>query len=345
MLLIDSCLCHATIITRYRLLIIHDILIDMTKLASDLPIFQKREAILQAVDSNQVTIITAETGAGKSTQVPQYLLEHGYEKVIVTQPRILAARNLTRRVREEWAERTLEDSSEVIGYRTAHERDDSPDTKILYCTDGLQLVREITGIGVSEQQVLVLDEVHEWNVNMEVLVAWAKLRCQEDPRFKIVVMSATLEAERLAEYFEGAAIISVEGRSFPVAKSRGADVVAEILNKIETNHNMLVFLPRKARRSRSVRMISGTGYSLRSSNSKHGISSSGANIYSPGFVRPARPARCKQSACEVWPINKPSTPLRISLRRSRPLSITTSISLIVTLVCAMFVERMTLPFS
>lgn len=218
----------------------------MTKLASDLPIFQRREDILSAVDSSQVTIITAETGAGKSTQVPQYLLEHGYKKVIVTQPRILAARNLTRRVREEWAERTLEDSSEIIGYRTAHERDDSPDTQILYCTDGLQLVREITGIGVSEQQILVLDEVHEWNVNMEVLVAWAKLRCQEDSRFKIVVMSATLEADRLAEYFEGAAVISVEGRSFPVTKSRGADVVAEILNKLETNHNMLVFLPGKA---------------------------------------------------------------------------------------------------
>lgn len=217
----------------------------MTKLTSDLPIFQRREDILSAVDSNQVTIVTAETGAGKSTQVPQYLLEHGYKKVIVTQPRILAARNLTRRVREEWAERTLEDSSEIIGYRTAHERDDSPDTKILYCTDGLQLVREITGIGVSEQQVLVLDEVHEWNVNMEVLVAWAKLRCQEDPRFKVVVMSATLEADRLSKYFDGAAVISVKGRSFPVTKNRGADVVAEILNKLEANHNTLVFLPGK----------------------------------------------------------------------------------------------------
>ena len=106
-----------------------------------LPTLDFKDAICDAVDRNQVVILTAETGAGKSTQVPQYLAEHGYTRVIVTQPRILAARNLTKRVREEWAERHTEDASEVIGYRTAHERDDSGRTQILYCTDGLQLVR------------------------------------------------------------------------------------------------------------------------------------------------------------------------------------------------------------
>ena len=157
-----------------------------------LPIFDFRKQIVNAVDRQQVTIITAETGAGKSTQVPQYLADHGYTKVIVTQPRILAARNLSHRVREEWAIRTGKDSDEIIGYRTAHERDDSLNTRILYCTDGLQLVREITGAGINEKQVLVLDELHEWNENMEVLVAWAKKRCQEEPRFKVVIMSATI---------------------------------------------------------------------------------------------------------------------------------------------------------
>jgi len=135
----------------------------------DLPIYDYQTTITAAVDANQVTIITAETGAGKSTQVPQYLADHGYGKVVVTQPRILAARNLSRRVREEWALRTSSDSEPIIGYRTAHERNDNPDTQILYCTDGLQLVREITGSGVSKRQVLLLDEVHEWNENMEVL--------------------------------------------------------------------------------------------------------------------------------------------------------------------------------
>jgi HrpA-like RNA helicase len=214
---------------------------------TDLPIHDYQTAILAAVDDNQVTIITAETGAGKSTQVPQYLAEHGYTKVIVTQPRILAARNLSKRVREEWTARTSQDSTEIIGYRTAHERDDNPGTQILYCTDGLQLVRELTGSGINKQQVLVLDEVHEWNENMEVLIAWAKKRCLEEPDFKVVIMSATIDTAPLAEYFSTSAVIIVPGRSFPVKKRTGPDVIAEILTKIETTKsNILVFLPGKS---------------------------------------------------------------------------------------------------
>lgn len=228
-----------------------DIMLTISSTAdvtSTLPIHSFRDDILGAVDANQVTIITAETGAGKSTQVPQYLAEHGYDKVIVTQPRILAARNLCKRVREEWAERNLEDSTPIIGYRTAHERDDDPDNKILYCTDGLQLVRELTGSGINTRQILVLDEIHEWNENMEVLIAWAKKRCEQEPSFKIVLMSATIEAESLAQYFGKAAVISVPGRSFPVEKRHGNDLIAEIVQQIEAPQasNMLVFLPGKA---------------------------------------------------------------------------------------------------
>ncbi len=214
---------------------------------TDLPVHAYKQQILDAVDSHQVTIITAETGAGKSTQIPQYLAEHGYTRVIVTQPRILAARNLAHRVREEWALRNNEDSTEVVGYRTAHERDDSGNTKILYCTDGLQLVREITGSGISEKQVLVLDEVHEWNENMEVLVAWAKKRCQEEPRFKIVIMSATIETARLAAFFGTNAVIDVPGRHFEVTKRRGSDIVSELFHQLENRgKNILTFLPGKA---------------------------------------------------------------------------------------------------
>ncbi len=212
-----------------------------------LPVLDFKEQLLEAIDVNQVTIITAETGAGKSTQVPQYLAEHGYDKVIVTQPRILAARNLSLRVREEWALRNAIDSDSIVGYRTAHERDDNPDTKILYCTDGLQLVREITGSGTLERQVLVLDEVHEWNENMEVLVAWAKKRCQEEPSFKVVIMSATIETDTLAQYFDTDAVIDVPGRSYEVVRRRGTDVISEIFNQLTTaKSNMLVFLPGKS---------------------------------------------------------------------------------------------------
>lgn len=212
-----------------------------------LPIRDYFSAITDSVEANQVTIITAETGAGKSTQVPQYLATQGYTKVIVTQPRILAARNLSKRVREEWALRTLTDSKPIIGYRTAHERDDAVSTQILYCTDGLQLVREITGAGTKERQILVLDEVHEWNENMEVLIAWAKKRCQENPQFKVVIMSATIDTAPLAEYFGTSAVITVPGRSYPVVRHHGSDVISELINKIESStSNVLVFLPGKA---------------------------------------------------------------------------------------------------
>ena len=214
---------------------------------NDLPTREFASEIVNAVDENQVTILTAETGAGKSTQVPQYLAEHGYSRIIVTQPRILAARNLTLRVREEWAERNLEDSNEIIGYRTAHERDDSGKSKILYCTDGLQLVRELTGIGTNPGQILVLDEVHEWNENMEVLVAWAKKRAQEEPNFKVLVMSATFDVESLAEYFGGATIFKIPGRHFEVKKRTGEDILSELFTQLETpGRNILTFLPGKS---------------------------------------------------------------------------------------------------
>lgn len=214
----------------------------------DLPIRDYKDKIIESVDRNQVTVLTAETGAGKSTQVPQYLAEHGYSRIIVTQPRILAARNLAARVRDEWAERNSDDSSQLVGYRTAHERDDSGQTKILYCTDGLQLVRELTGSGTNHRQVLVLDEVHEWNENMEVLVAWAKKRCQQEADFKVVVMSATIETQQLAEYFLTDAVIDVPGRHFPVSRRQASDLVSELFKYLEAGqgYNILTFLPGKS---------------------------------------------------------------------------------------------------
>lgn len=212
-----------------------------------LPVHDFQEQIVASVDANQVTIITAETGAGKSTQIPQYLAEHGYQKIIVTQPRILAARNLCMRVRQEYSWRTGKDCSSLVGYRTAHERDDDPNDVILYCTDGLQLVRELAGNGIAQKQVLVLDEIHEWNENMEVLIAWAKKRCLESPNFKVVLMSATIEANNLATYFGSPAPITIPGRTYDVQKRHGQDLITEILSLIETRtSNMLVFLPGKA---------------------------------------------------------------------------------------------------
>lgn len=214
----------------------------------NLPTREFYDHLLGAVGSNQVTILTAETGAGKSTQVPQYLAENGWDRVIVTQPRILAARNLAYRVREEWDARNGSGGKENVGYRTAHERDDSGNARILYCTDGLQLVRELTGMGASEKQILVLDEVHEWNENMEVLVAWANKRAHEDPNFRVLVMSATLDHETLADYYGTEAVLEIPGRHYPVEKDfAGVDLLDKLTQVLENpGANVLTFLPGKA---------------------------------------------------------------------------------------------------
>jgi len=203
-----------------------------------LPIHAFRDEIVEAVGNNPVVIITAETGAGKSTQVPQYLLDEGYD-LVVTQPRRLAARTVAERVAEEIGE----EIGGTVGYRTAAERQDSPATRCLFCTDGFALVRELMG---QNKGILVLDEVHEWNENIEVLVAWAKRQIEAGSAFKVVLMSATLEAEKLAAFFNGAPVISVPGRLFPVElKQAGTRLVDDVATLVAQGRNVLVFQPGK----------------------------------------------------------------------------------------------------
>ena len=212
-----------------------------------LPIDFYQAQIVEAVNNNAVVIITAETGAGKSTRVPQFLLDEGYS-LVVTQPRRLAARTVAKRVAQE---RDSELGDEV-GFRTAYERQDSYSTRCLFVTDGLAMVRELMGVG--RHQILVLDEVHEWNLNIEVLTAWAKRQIEVGSKFKLIVMSATLEAEKLSVYFNSAPIISVPGRCYPVEekkpttseRTRQLDIVKDVSALLMEGRNVLVFEPGKA---------------------------------------------------------------------------------------------------
>lgn len=174
-----------------------------------LPITAFKDSILDAVAGNSVVIITAETGAGKSTQVPQYLLDAGYS-VLVTQPRRLAVYTVSERVAEEYGC----ELGTVVGFKTSRRDRYSNETQCLFVTDGLAMVREL--LGQRRQQVLVIDEVHEWNRSIETLVAWVKYQISLGADFKVVLMSATLEAGKLSVYFGGAPIISVPGRTYHV---------------------------------------------------------------------------------------------------------------------------------
>ena len=212
-----------------------------------LPIERFKEEIIQKINENPVTIITAETGAGKTTQVPQYLLDAGYE-VIVTQPRRIAARSVAKRVAHE---RHCKLGDEV-GFQTSREKQSGPRTRLLFCTDGLQLVRELTGSGIKgKKTVLILDEVHEWNINMETLIAWGKKQLEKGIEFKIVVMSATLDAGKLIDFFENekreVPFIDVPGKIYPIetVQSSPNAMISEIANLAKQGRNILVFQPGK----------------------------------------------------------------------------------------------------
>ena len=215
-----------------------------------LPIYALREKIVRTIRDNQVTILVTETGAGKSTQVCQYLLDEDY-RITVTQPRRMAARTVSERVAEEYGT----PFGEIVGFRTALERKDSPATNCLFVTDGLALVRELVGAG--DYSVLIIDEVHEWNLNIEVLVAWARLQMKTQPKFKLVLMSATLEAERLSAYFDGAPIINAPGRTFPVEVQApiGPTMEDDIARLLRQGHSVLVFQPGKAEIDETIRRL------------------------------------------------------------------------------------------
>jgi len=206
------------------------------------PIFDFKTQIVNTVMENQVTIVVAETGAGKSTQIPQYMLERGY-KVIITQPRRLAAISLAERVSDE----QNMPIGTLIGYHTGYERKYSKDTNCTFCTDGLLLVKQLGGFAKSEQTILIIDEVHEWTLAMEVLVANLKRELQSNPNTKAIIVSATLESDMLSTFFNNAPIIKVSGRSFNVDTfiRKEGELISTIREVAQNGKNTLVFLPGK----------------------------------------------------------------------------------------------------
>ncbi len=220
-----------------------------------LPIFAFAEKITSTINQNPVTIIAAETGSGKTTQVVQMIMEETDYEVVITQPRRLPARTVSERVANEMGVVF----GTAVGYRTAEDRKDSIDTRCLFCTDGLQLVRELTKKSkkISSQGiVLIIDEVHEWNINIETLVAWCRnMIVSKTANIKIVLMSATIDHAGLSEHFFNAPVIKVPGRMFPVkgspygggivAQRSSSELIDEIIIQVNQGKNVLVFLAGK----------------------------------------------------------------------------------------------------
>lgn len=216
----------------------------MKNLDTSLPICDHRQSILDTIAKNYVTILTAETGAGKSTRVPLWLWQKG-KRVHVTQPRRIAARSLSYYL----AHITGKTLGQEVGYQTGFDSKMSKQTQFLYVTDGVQMIREINGR--RDYDVLVLDEVHEWNLNQEVLVGLVKKNLDngvyKSSKQRVVIMSATLQADRLSSFLNKAPIISVAGRGFPVTMHHNNPhfLLPDTAQMVELERNVLVFQPGK----------------------------------------------------------------------------------------------------
>ncbi|XP_040511041.1 probable ATP-dependent RNA helicase DHX34 isoform X2 [Gallus gallus] len=178
-----------------------------------LPIARFREPILSAVGRHRVVLVAGDTGCGKSTQVPQFLLEAGYQNVACTQPRRIACVALAKRVAYE----SLRQHSGQVSYQIRFDTTRSPSTQILFLTEGLLLRQAQRDPQLSGYHVLIIDEVHERHLHADVLLGVLRRLLPTRPDLRLLLMSATINIELFTHYFGGAPVVQVPGRSYPIS--------------------------------------------------------------------------------------------------------------------------------
>lgn len=181
-----------------------------------LPIYQYREQFLEALEQYQILVIVGETGSGKTTQLPQYLHEAGYTKnglkVGCTQPRRVAAMSVAARVAEEVGVKI----GHEVGYSIRFEDCSSEKTVLKYMTDGMLLREFMTEPDLAGYSAIMIDEAHERTVHTDILLALVKDLARERKDLKLLISSATMNAEKFAQYFDDAPIFNIPGRRYPV---------------------------------------------------------------------------------------------------------------------------------
>ena len=209
---------------------------ELKKFEGSLPIYAKRTQILDTICGNQVVVLIGETGSGKSTQLAQYLAEETLNevgKIVVTQPRKIAAISLAKRVSEEFGCKVGKD----VGYHVGLDKKISNKTKIKFVTDRILLNEVLKGGPLMEQYShIIIDEAHERSIHTDLLVAMLKRQRTSLPHLKIIVTSATLNTEVFREYFDRCPVVKVPGRTFPVervfADRRPDDYVDGVYEKV-----------------------------------------------------------------------------------------------------------------
>ncbi|XP_048777576.1 pre-mRNA-splicing factor ATP-dependent RNA helicase DHX16-like [Ostrea edulis] len=181
-----------------------------------LPVYPFKQDLIDAINEHQVLIIEGETGSGKTTQIPQYLHHAGFTKndmkIGCTQPRRVAAMSVAARVAEEMGFKL----GNEVGYSIRFEDCTSERTMIKYMTDGM-LLREFLGEpDLASYSVMIIDEAHERTLHTDVLFGLVKDISRFRPDLKLLISSATLDAEKFSEFFDDAPIFRIPGRRFPV---------------------------------------------------------------------------------------------------------------------------------
>jgi len=217
-----------------------------------LPVYPYREEFLAAVKDHQVLILVGETGSGKTTQLVQYLHEVGYSelgKLGCTQPRRVAAMSVAARVATEMNVKL----GHEVGYSIRFENCTSPKTIIQYMTDGMLLREILTEPDLASYSCMVIDEAHERTLHTDILFGLIKDIVRYRSDLKVIVSSATLDAEKFSKYFDDASIFMIPGRMFPVdifyTKAPEADYVdAAVVTVLQIhvsqplNGDVLVFM-------------------------------------------------------------------------------------------------------
>lgn len=180
-----------------------------------LPAFAVREELLRVIRDNQVVIVVGQTGSGKTTQLTQFLYEDGYSKfgmIGCTQPRRVAAMSVAKRVSEEMEVKL----GGLVGYAIRFEDCTSRETAIKYMTDGVLLRESLVEADLDKYSCIIMDEAHERALNTDVLMGLIKKILARRRDLKLIVTSATMNAERFSKFYGGAPEFFIPGRTFPV---------------------------------------------------------------------------------------------------------------------------------
>lgn len=190
---------------------------DILKTRRDLPVHAQREEFLKIFHSTQIMVFVGETGSGKTTQIPQFVLYDEMphltgKQVACTQPRRVAAMSVAARVADEMDV----ELGEEVGYNIRFENNSGPKTILKYMTDGMLLREAMEDHDLTRYSCIILDEAHERTLATDILMGLLKQVSVRRPDLKIIIMSATLDAEKFQNYFNNAPLLAVPGRTHPV---------------------------------------------------------------------------------------------------------------------------------